>query len=209
MSKRMTNLLVAMLLPSIASAGNDDAKIAVHLQAYSKKAICTLAPTPPCNSGESNLVVQGSIGVGYNAYFLVADGDSSVGLAGAVFGITYNAGTGSGVDAFGWQLCADKEFTGNDWPEPGSGNLIVWNSETNCQTSAAAGDSDGGITAVLGALYVYAYGADTLLVTPRDYVPQEDFGVADCEATESLLPYPDNGGRATFGVSGGKDPCNY
>lgn len=192
------------------SAGNENAKIALHLQPVpSGKAlpVCDRKPTPPCNHGESHLAVNGSIGVAYDAYLIVFDGDSTSGISGAVLGLQY----GNNLAVGPWWLCADLEFSGGpigvSWPQSGSGNVITWNSTSNCQRTPAPGDLDGGVTAVLGALYVYAYASDTLDITPRQYVASPDFAVSDCSAAGSSLSYPSAAGRVVFGSEGGYDPC--
>jgi hypothetical protein len=122
-----------------AEAGsNPDAKIALHIKSHPTKAICQ-ATLPPCNSGGS-LVVQGNTLTPYDVMLLVVDADTADGVGGVSFGITYNDTSGSGVDIFGWTLCADAEYRGapdgKTWPGSTSGNVIVWGCLTKLQKAA-------------------------------------------------------------------------
>ena len=148
--------------------------------------------------------MQGAIGVGYRLYLLVLDGDSEAGVADASFGISY----GANLLVNSWILCADLDFDGGpsgvSWPDSGSGNVMTW---AECQDTVAEGDSTGGVTAVLGAVYVYAYGKDVFEITKRNYIDEPDFQVANCEAQTSDIPYPDHAGSVGFGSTAGYDPC--
>ena len=181
------SLLLVLNTQSFAGA-NDNAKIAIHLADIptgKAPSICNRAPYPPCNVGQSNLDVQGLVGVGYDLYFLVLDGDTTAGVSGASFGIEYGPNLLVGT----WTRCATLDFpggpTGVTWPDSSSGNAIAWDYDAKCQNTAAAGDSSGGVTAVLGALYVYAYGNDVFKLTKREYIANPDFDVVDCSAAES------------------------
>jgi hypothetical protein len=206
----LTFLTLALVtVPRIALAGsNDQAKIAGHLQVpitgKGAPGICEQAQLPPCNPGESHLSVQGETGSGYYLYLLVLDGDAEAGVAGASFGISY----GENLLVRSWVLCAGLEFEGgpegNPWPSSGSGNVITW---SQCQSSSAVGDSSGGVTAVLGVFYVYAYAEDNFYVTKRLYASTPDLDVADCSAVSSHLSFPDAAGMVAFGGLTGFDPC--
>lgn len=182
-------------------------KIAVHLGSVVSKGICTTVPMVPCNLGDSTIVVAGDVGTGYQLYIYVVDADSVAGVAGVTFGISY----GENLSVSDWTRCADLEFPGGAvgvaWPQSGSGNLVTWSSQTNCQSEAAAGDIDGGVTALVGAFYVYAYSQEIFEVTPRQYVADPDLNVADCSAHEISLLYPDHVGSVGFGGVSGFDPC--
>jgi hypothetical protein len=214
MIKKSLSLIVLCLVvgPQVALAGsNDQAKIAAHLQVpitgKGAPPVCEQAELPPCNPVESHLSVQGDIGTGYYLYLLVLDGDAEAGVAGASFGISY----GETLLVRSWVLCADLEFDGgpegSPWPSSGSGNVITWNSDSRCQNSPAVGDSSGGVTAVLGAFYVYAYAEDNFYVTKRLYAPTPDLDVADCSAVSSHLSFPNAAGMVAFGGLTGFDPC--
>jgi len=215
MKVRIFSATLAALTLHVAGAGaapSQGPKIAGHLTAYTTKAICTTAaPKPPCNPGETHLVTQGSLNTAYNLYLVVLDGDSSTGVAGAAFGVDYNGTAGAGMDAYSWTLCADAQYSagpsGVAWPEPGSGNLIVWEKNNKCQQTSASGDADGGVIAVLGSLYVYAYSADLFSITKRNYANIPDLGVANCVGDQFQVDYPNAVGKVGFGTTQGVDPC--
>lgn len=211
----ITALCLPLAISSVAAGPNSNAKIAGHLRVHTAKSnACDSPPTPPCNSGEQNLTVYGDLNTDYDLYLLVLDGDATAGVAGASFGISYKGGIHQGMDVFDWTFCGDAEY-GSDpdgpyWPADGSGNVFVWNWDTNCQNTSASGDNDGGVTAVIGALYVYAYGNDTFKITRRNYTSHPNIAVASCAASSVLdtLAYPQAVGKVAFGSSGGGyDPC--
>ena len=196
--------------PGASATVNDNAKIAAHLvpRMPGGTPSCSDAPTPACNPGQASLNVQGLPGTDYDMYLVVLDGDAGEGVAGASFGIGY----GSNVYVGDWRLCADLQFPGGpsgaSWPAAGSGNLVTWNPQSNCQNSPAPNDADGGVTVVIGAFYVYAYGSDEFAITRREYAATPDFQVVDCSAEAYNLLYPGHAGRVGFGVDlAGYDPC--
>ena|GEM_PF-5012300 len=91
-SPRLSAILIGLLsFPFVnsASAGsNENAKIALHLQAVpTGKTLppCQrLTPLPPCNP-DSSFRVQGELNTGYDLYILAVDGDTTAGIAGASF----------------------------------------------------------------------------------------------------------------------------
>jgi Subtilase family/FlgD Ig-like domain len=198
-----------LLAPSQATAiQNANAKIAGHLRVHAAKSQpCTSPPIPSCNSGEASLTDAGLTGVGYDLYLLVLDANPTAGVAGASFGISY----GPNLSVGSWQLCADLNFTGGpvgvSWPQSGSGNVVTWVADTNCQNTPAPGDNNGDVTAVIGALYVYAYAADVFEITRREYVPEPDLSVASCNGDLSNVVFPQNAGKVGFGTAEGYDPC--
>lgn len=211
-------VLVAILVlrTPLYAGSNENAKISGHLQNHVMKSNpCENPPLPPCNEGEENLAVHGELQQAYDLFLLVLDADPVAGVAGAEFGIEYKGAPQAGMDVFSWTLCADLEFgspSGSpQWPEAGSGNIITWDRLTSCQREPAAGDFDGRVTAVLGALYVYAYGNDKFKITKRETNSQPVIAVADCSANavRDTLNFPQAIGVVSFGNSGGeRDPCN-
>lgn len=215
MRTRLLSLGVATLAmnpPGLFANPVEGPKIAGHLSAYTTKAICTSAiARPPCNPGQSNMAVHGDLNTSYNLYLVVLDGNSSAGIAGAAFGIEYNGTPGVGMDIYSWIMCADVEYSGGPsgvaWPASGSGNMIIWDVRTKCQKTSATGDLDGGVTAVLGSLYVYAYSADLFSITRRNYVPTPDLNVCTCSLLNLDLGFPEAVGKVGFGATQGVDPC--
>lgn len=208
-----------LLFPSekAQAAHNIDAKIAAHIVNHVTQKgynFCAGAPNPPCNEGGQGLFVQGETETYYDLYLFVADGDTAFGVSGAAFGISYNGTPNKGLDVLGWILCADAEYgsapSGPFWPDDGSGNLIVWDELNNCQKTPAPGDTDAGVTALLGILYVYAYDNDIFRITRRPYISPPVIEVTSCgrSATRDTLAFPQSVGRVAFGPSGGGyDPC--
>jgi hypothetical protein len=131
-----------------------------------------------------------------------------VGLAGAAFGIEYDGTGGSGVDFFGYELCADIEFPDGNWPaNPPAGNTITWDSGSNCQNTPDPSDPQGHAAAVACGFYTYAYSTDSFQIIRRP-VAVPDFKVSDCTAAESNPQYPYFAGKAGFGGGSSFDPCS-
>ena len=206
-------LSISVLAGAAYSGPNSNVKIAAHLIPHvAKTSPCANPPLLPCNLGESNLSIEGDIGVFYDLYLLVMDGDPITGISGAAFGISYKGTVGSGLDVYQWTPCADVSFGSGGskaWPDAGSGNVINWDRVDNCQDTSAPGDTDGGVSAVLGALYVYAYGKDTFKITERNFLSGvPTISVVDCQAVVDTLTIGAAGGKVKFGPGGGAfDPC--
>ncbi len=81
------------------------------------------------------------------------------GFAGIQCGIDYTPDTGStdGIRIWNWTLCADLQFTGDNWPDPGTGNTITWDKDNNCQT---------GELASAGFFYLTAYAPSVMEIAP-------------------------------------------
>ena len=191
-------------------------RIVVHLVPTSPSTPqCNEAPLPPCNEGEEHFTVTGTVGTHYQLYILAADQPASVpgtgqgGISGAVFGIAYNDTPFAGVDVQSWATCGDLGF-GSDtppWPASGSGMVVTWDRINNCQDAVAAGDLDGGVTAVLAVLDIDVYSMDVFSITRRESSPLKDFQIADCSNVATDLEYPASAGKAAFDLDGGLDPC--
>ena len=203
--------LVLFALPSDAAIP----RIVAHLvPAAPSVPQCSGAPILPCNDQEQNLTVEGAVGSHYHLYILAVDQPASyqgttVGISGAVFGIAYNNAPFTGVDVNGWTACGDLSFTSDTppWPASGSGIVVTWDRTVNCQDEVAAGDLDGGVTAVLAVLDIDVYSSDVFSITRRESSPIKDFQIADCTGAASNLDFPLAAGKVSFGVPGGYDPC--
>jgi hypothetical protein len=213
-------IVLTFLVPPAAHAGaNADAKIALHLKAHTYKAmsVCsTAAPkTVPCSEFQTKGRALGA----YDAYLIVANAaQNGSGIGGLSCGVYYDGELGSGVDVYGWTLCADVEATqeailGDDrseWPYPGSGIRITWNTPIHCQKGLITGHETEGIHAIAGAFYLYAYGADLLYLTPNMRGPAApELAVVGCDGTVDNLPY-DRDGAVRFSSAGnelGYNPC--
>jgi len=105
----------------------------------------------------------------------------------------------------GWTFCADGlEFPSGgegsshpDWPDPGSGNRMTFNT---CQLDVVG---RAGVHAVFGFFYVYAYSSAIFQVTPNTtLLTGTEFKVADCLAAESKLPIQAAGSIGFFNDAG-------
>lgn len=192
----------------LTTPNNEGAKIAAHLVPASHKNRCG-GVTPeafPCNPGsnDSPFTVSGSLQTGYDLYLFVVDADS---IAAATFAITYNDTAGAGVDADLWTACADGTINQPGWPSSGTGTIVTWILDTNCQSTPAAGDHDYGVTALIGVLYVYAYSDDVLSIVPRRNVPAGFLEVNDCVGRPAVVDSTTGVSSVVFGSGRPYDPC--
>ena len=212
-----TLALIILLLPALAGPAralpwDNRPKILLHLAAPTTKSPCA-ADGPGALADCQQAVVRGEIaarGVGpyYFAYLLAARGQLA-GLSGLQCGLQYQDGQSSdmddqmGIDIFGWNLCATLEFptTGlDDWPRPGSGNMITWDYLHNCQA---------GELGVAGYFYMASYTDDRLMIVPR---PVDGVvSVADCDNVEYPLDPATDLGIVVFGSEElvPCSPCGY
>jgi hypothetical protein len=84
----------------------------------------------------------------------------------------------------------------NQWPRPGGGNMITWDTTTRCQSSQMA---------VAGYFYLAAYSADRLSVIPRPVDGRAT--VANCQAYETVLSDSELG-YVSFSSTAGTAGCN-
>jgi hypothetical protein len=184
-----------------AAESNYDAVIAMHIAVYNAKSVCEVT-RPNC------LALTTSAPPGwYNVYVMIGNVSDSLGIGGVQFGIDYDGDVGVGADILAWANCGDLEFSsgGSDgqptWPAAGSGNLITWDFNTNCQTEAA-----GAI--LVGVFQMAAYSDDCLAVTPRPVDGKAK--VASCFGAEMDITgrTPSHLGFVCFGAGEGYNPCS-
>jgi hypothetical protein len=191
----------------------DVPRILLHVMAPTAKNACTTYPLSSLGGSCLNAVTSARSNsdgtASYFVYIVVVKGDSVDGISGVQLGIDYDAeyihdetsiSDGLGIDMLGWFLCATLEFPGFGWTSAGalpvSGNLITWNSTTDCQT---------GPVAIAGYFYVAAYTHTTMWVMPR---PADNLAqVTDCVGGETPV-WSSMLGYATFSVSGNVEGCN-
>lgn len=153
-------LLVSLLAPGLGhAAGNAGAKVLLHLSDPVLAGRCSGPQShPACQDVDTSGDLYPTHT--YYAYVLVADADPVEGVAGLIFGIDYDNGTGdgSGVDVFSWTLCATLELgiPSPVWPAPGSSNRIFWDTTTRCQVNEPGGPGTG-VVAPGGYFYCGAY----------------------------------------------------
>ncbi len=187
--------LAAAALPSIAAASPQSASVVIvfHAQAHDTKAdICGDAASYARDTQCDQYNVSWPLGQGADVYLVAVDFLGVDGIAGLSCGIDYGPGIGTGVDIYGWTLCADAEsgVTGpnGDWPAAQSGNRITWDAATNCQVSPSPNifETHG----VAGAFYVYAYGDDHFRLTPNVNAPGgSELYVKDCSNVQWDMQY--------------------
>lgn len=199
----------------ISNDRQNNAVITFHAKSHTTKGstVCVpaqeggLAPTDiPC----TEYTTSARTGTGYDLYIMVARVDAEDGISGAAFGIAYNGAMGAGADVFGWTSCSDNEQTGASWPDPASGLAMSWSPIDNCQRTTIPEHSEEGVVAAVGALYVYAYGADRMDITARQDVPTRDLTITDCSGVITALA-PERTGDVSFSSSGGEpgyNPCS-
>jgi hypothetical protein len=191
-----------------AEAGfNSDAKISLHLKLASKGSpSCILSPVPPCNPGEGNLVVQGSLNTDYFAYVILQDGDSTHGFNGVEFAIAYDDAPFSGVDIQSWTPCGDQSFPSDGWyGTSGSSIKVAW---ANCNFEPLPGDYDGKPSRVIGAFRLSAFSEDVLGIAPLPRANGDSTAaVTSCPGLTVDLDSHRALGKAGFGNTVGFDPC--
>lgn len=144
--------------------------------------------------------VATGVGAMYTIYLVAAPGNLES-VLGMRFGITYGDGSpeadadGAGFDVLSWTNCAPHQFTGNGWPKPGGGNILIW----------SAGDCRTEQTAVAGYFYCAAYGPDRLQLTPS--FTDNMIEVARCNNANVVLD-SDDLGAVVASVAGAEPGCN-
>jgi len=205
-------ILTLFVLPAFAgpSAAISGPKFALHAQTHAAKAtfVCTTADPNTNNIACSDYVTNWPILSGTDVYLVLAQGDST-GFSGATFGITYNGTQGEGVDLVGnWTFCASGlEFPSDGWPGADTGNICTFLLPNDCQRTEIGTD---GVHAVLGAFYIYAYGADKFRIREHPLIPQGNLAIAECSGKSTTYPpeqYNLRTGWVGFGSQAGCNPC--
>lgn len=196
------------------AGSNANASLVLHATPSTMTTPCTrTAARPTCNAvSYNNLSLFPAT---YFVYLLVQDASWNVGVAGLQCGIEYNAAPNAGVDVDGWTSCATLDFPSTGWPSSGGGNLITWDSATQCQRTVPPGnDALNGVVAAAGYFYLTAHTPDVMSLIPRPVDGRAT--IADCQAVEDLIggigfpaERPSRLGRAAFGQNGGYNPCGY
>ncbi len=205
----------ALAVPARAQT-QGKAKIALHAGPHTAKShlVCVTAQDggrEPTDLPAWALAGDGDLLTAYDLYLVAVNADSARGVAGIGCGISYDGRAGKGVDAFGWTLCADYNFTNEgengQWPESGAADLILWNLPQGCQTHGVPGFPELGAEAVGGAFYVYAYGPDVFRIEPTAPRAYPTLSIVDCGNRVTELQYSAVG-NAVFGEAAGAKGCN-
>lgn len=204
---------IVFLLPAAPGlAGTQDgARFALHLSTHAAKTGMCNTWDVPCTEFRTN----GAVGVGYDAYLVVAGAAAEPGIAGLSCGIDYDSQSGHGVDAFSWTFCSALQFptegeNGLPWPDAGAGIRMTWDLSSDCQRSLVPGHENEGAHVVAGSFYLYAYSNDVFAITPNTQLYSGgELAVADCAGNVSSLR-DDAGGSLHFsheGTNRGLNPC--
>ncbi len=226
MKRALVVLLFGCLTLGVASLAvadpditNFQAAISVHVTPVVTKNVCTTNQPHPTSATmvtdvqDPNGCTGGLGSSDYSIWILVCNANDSTGIAGMEFGISYDGAATSGIDVQNWSLCGDLDFPsgGSDgqptWPADGSGNIITWAYDTNCQQTLSEPYVPNTVVAIGGALNVSLYSPDLFSITPR---PVSGFlKVANCHRAETNLTgvVPSHAGAASFCTGGSYNPC--
>ena len=210
-------LLGAWAAPGLAEAQGTqwETKIGLHLEPVAESNPCVNPASLPTQFGcdlpnaTSNVNYHGEPGVEYTMYVVVLDVDPDYGIGGVSFGLDWDEAKLSITDL---THCSDLEIPGTEWPSAGSGNLLMWSGEANCQgQSVDPTDPQCEGAFVAYAMRVYAYDTALVRIVSREDAAKPDLRVMDCQGSESDLLtvglYPTNVGAAAFGEDQGHNPC--
>lgn len=206
-----------LFLPAITSAGpNTGASIGLHYYGSTR-------PVNQCSRPElnSHTVYTGAV-LSFPAfvYVFVCNGAETPGIAGIEFGLQYQGGYNPDggalpIDIFEWHLCADAETPTPSWPNPGSGNRIVWSS-AHCQTHRTDGDDPSSVLGLAGYFYLSAYGNQITTLRIDRHPSTQQAKILSCAGDEDVIaPISPGGARASLGSlvfsssggSYGTNPC--
>jgi len=204
---------IVFLLPATPGfAGTQDgARFALHLTPHAARVGMCDTWSVPCTQFKTD----GAVGVGYDAYLVVAGAAAEPGIAGLSCGIAYDSQIGHGADAFSWTSCGALQFptegeNGLPWPDSGAGIRMTWDMNSDCQQVLVPGYENQGGHVVAGSFYVYAYSNDVFQITPNTQILSGDeLAVSDCAGNISYLD-DSAAGNLHFshaGTNRGYNPC--
>lgn len=194
--------LAFLLMPAwpAAAGPNPNAKLILHAVPQSNRNTCLKGRV---ESPDSVVTAVGLYPLKYTVYALIVDGTPGKGIVGCQFGIAFNDTLKRGVDVIDWQECSLLNWPSVGFPdESGTGNLMTWNQDTDCDTTGMR---------VAGYFYVTAYSPDRLKLIPR---PADGIAAVSCCGIEpgsknaDVLDIigPDNLGFIDFGGGPGYNP---
>jgi len=181
------------------AADNPNVKLLLHL--VPAKSIKHVTCVSHKVSTFSDVVTQGDLDVEYYAYVILADYDTTIGMAGVQFGISYNDSVDAGVDIDAWQHCVLLEWPMDEWPGANSGNLLTWSQWDYCQHITPL---------VVGYFTLTAHSPDRLKLIPRPVdglARTVSCGLNSINSDQKLDDIkPENLGWADFGGGEGYNP---
>ncbi len=146
---------VGLAGPSPAAGPNAESKLILHL-------VEAEDTRPGCYSHgvttHGDVVTAGEVGKTYLLYVLVANVDTTQGIAGLQFGLSYDGDEESGIEILDWQECSLYQFHLADWPGADTGVLLTWSQTSDCQRVPVV---------VAGYFTLTAHSPDRLKLIPR------------------------------------------
>lgn len=188
--------------PDPARAGrNPDTKMIVHLVPFSNRSTCL---NGRLDKPEQAVTKGDLFPAKYIAYVLLADGAPGAGFAGCQFGIAYDDSSRRGVDILDWTECSLFNWPEPGWPDAGTGNMLTWNQQTDCDTTGMR---------VVGYFTVTAYSPDRLRLIPRPADGRAAViacGIRNIDKDVDTIDKitPENLGFVDFGGGPGYNPWN-
>lgn len=183
-----------------ASAPPPHPKILLHVRPLTNRNECAWGTLTNCASASTAGQLANGLQGPYYYVYLMVDPGGLASVSGMQLGISYNGAAGQGVDIFGWHACVGFEAQSLGWPNSGSGDVLVWNSNGSpCATAAVP---------VAGYFYLGSYSPDQLqvVVRPTDHLAK----VSDCTSTAYTLGASDLGSVnfTADGLTPGYNPCS-
>lgn len=184
----------ALLLrtPAAGAGPAAEPRMLLHLVSTTSKAPDCAVPVAACADVRTFGIISAGSEQYYYGYILITGFDRERGLELARLAVDFDRTTGSGVDTFGWTLCASRQADGSDWYNGFSGNTLYWD---DCpKTEFAVG----------GYFYMAAYDPSRMALIPP---AGEDARIQNCGGAEVIVP-PTRLGIASFTGDDGCNPCS-
>ena len=203
--------LVPLLLlswVSSASAFFDDPKLVLHLvEGSGLPQDCSAAPLHLACNNDGEVIgdqvqadIQGDTLTDYQAYVLLADIDSTLGVSEIKFGLSYDPS----VIVSGWLSCAALASPSETWPDSGSYITLQFSGETGC-AHPTPDPYDAGHRGVVPLLELSVRATAPGLLR---FVGAENelAQLTDCsDSLSAVYEY----GEVGFGYKLGWDPCTH
>lgn len=218
------SVLCLVVASNLVFAGpHDQARFAMHANNpwVSTKAIPNLCADNPNAKSLSCLdyTVNRPAPDAANVWIVLGQA-GTVGVTGLSFGVDYSGSAGIGVDPqyVTFTYCGDGLSFPNapdglqehEFPYPGGGIRVTY---SNCQNQVLG----PGVQVVVGALYVYAYSPDTVVLTPNNNLQSgiPELAITQCGGGTTYMDQVLAGyggvdgvlGKVGFGNTTGYNPC--
>src|SRR5262245_30821713 len=207
----------------IAHASPTGPVIALHAKSHTTKGVTICSTWGPKEIDCTEFTSAARTGVPYDVYVVGLNPSSPPreGVAGIRWSIDYDGEPHQGLDVFTWTACGDWELPWPEWPQPKSGNTVVWTLDPDPALNTCQRDQPGssGAQGLAGAFYVYAYSNDVFAVFPFYSRGTDGEGnpiqvpflqLGDCTGREFNLDFDTDRGAIRFSAEGsqiGFNPC--